>query len=69
MSLSEIIKIYEQRRRDLIGLLEHGKTMDLGKQHQIYGAILEIETFLKTLQHFKLKEQEEQHDHKFNLQK
>ena len=69
MSLSEIIKIYEQRRRDLISLLEHNKTMDLGKQHQIYGAILEIETFLKTLNHFKLKEQEDQHEHKFHLHK
>lgn len=66
MSLTEIQRIFEQRRRDLISLLEHNKQLDLGKQHQLYGAILEIETFLKTLDHYKVKEQQEA---KFNLKK
>lgn len=66
MSLSDIYRIFEQRRRDLISILEHNKHMELGKQHQIYGAVLEIETFLKTIEHFRIKEQQEE---KFKLKK
>ena len=63
MSLTELSRIFEQRRRDLISLLDNDKHLDLGKQHQLYGAIIEIETFLKTIEHFRKKEQQEEKIH------
>ncbi|MFH1173802.1 MAG: hypothetical protein V1725_01575 [archaeon] len=50
MALRDLQKTYEKRRTDLIDLLENGN-LDPAKQHQVYGAILEIETFLKTIKH------------------
>jgi hypothetical protein len=50
MSLTELKKTYEKRRHDLITLLENPNSgLDLSKQHQVYGAIKEIETLLKTI--------------------
>jgi len=64
--LRDIQKTYEKRRNDLIDLLENNQELDPAKQHQIYGAIMEIETFLKTLRHhIELEEQE----FKFKLKK
>jgi hypothetical protein len=50
MALTELKKTYEKRRHDLISLLENPNSgLDLSKQHQVYGAIKEIETLLKTI--------------------
>jgi hypothetical protein len=50
MSLIELKKVFEKRRYNLIQTLENNKDeLDLAKQHQIYGAIKEIENFLKTI--------------------
>lgn len=43
----------------LIELLEGGKQLDPGKQHQVYGAIQEIDLFLRAIEHLKTKEQKE----------
>jgi hypothetical protein len=56
MVLIEMQRIFEKRRTDLIELLENNSSLDASKQHQIYGAILEIEIFLRTLEHFRKKE-------------
>ncbi len=58
--LVEIYKLYQKRRNKLIHLLEEERNdMELGKQHQIYGAIKEIDKFLKTLEHFINKEKDD----------
>jgi hypothetical protein len=55
--LSDISKILERRRGELVGLLEnHSDSIELEKQHQIYGAINEIDVVLQTLQYYKAKE-------------
>lgn len=51
MYLPEIKRVFEKRREDLIELLQSGN-LDPGRQHQIYGAIKEIEVFLRTLDHY-----------------
>jgi len=45
----DVMKAFERRKISLIQLLEAGGC-DAGKQHQVYGAILEIELMLRTLQ-------------------
>jgi hypothetical protein len=58
--LAEIYKLYQKRRNNLIRLLEEERNeLELGKQHQIYGAIKEIDKFLKTLEHFMNKEKDD----------
>ncbi|MBN2422306.1 hypothetical protein JXB41_03700 [Candidatus Woesearchaeota archaeon] len=48
----EVIKLFERRKDNLINLLEtNSAEIDAGKQHQLYGAILEIDFMIKTLQH------------------
>lgn len=50
MVLNELRRTFEKRRLNLINILETGSfELDLGKQHQLYGAIKEIENFLRTL--------------------
>lgn len=56
MVVSEITKLLEKRKNDLIDLLEYDSSIDLEKQHQIYGAINEIEIFLQTLNYFRDRE-------------
>lgn len=54
MVLIELKKTFEKRRTNLIALLEKpDNELDLGKQHQVYGAIKEIENFLRTLDHLR----------------
>jgi hypothetical protein len=54
---SEIRKSLELRQQNLISLLKNQKeTLELEKQHQIYGAIKEIDYILRML-----KVQEEEH--------
>ncbi|MBD3203938.1 hypothetical protein GF327_06570 [Candidatus Woesearchaeota archaeon] len=48
--VNNIVKIFEKRKHNLINLLETSReTMDPGKQHQIYGAIQEIDFMIQTL--------------------
>jgi hypothetical protein len=57
MDFPEISKLLEKRRNDLIALLESNNAeLKLEKQHQIYGAINEIEIFLQTLNYYRDRE-------------
>jgi len=45
--------MFEKRRGELIYLLKNRKEeIDLSRQHQIYGAVKEIELFLETIHYF-----------------
>lgn len=48
MVIDEISSTLEKRRAELIEMLQN-KDYPLEKQHQLYGAINEIDLFLKTL--------------------
>ena len=53
MTFVEIKRILEQRKYNLIRTLESGKEeIELSKQHQIYGAIKELENILKTIDYY-----------------
>jgi len=56
MALTRLRSLYEKRRSNLVSLLEKNPKLDPARQHQIYGAICEIDTLLKTIDH--LREQE-----------
>ena len=61
MALSEITKIFEKRRIELYNLLEQRRDEIKPEiQHQVYGAINEIDIFLKTLEYYKEKESEKE---------
>jgi hypothetical protein len=49
MSLYNLKREYEERRRALVEQLQKNPSLDPATQHQIYGAIKEIENFLKTI--------------------
>lgn len=50
MTLQRVRRQLEERRRSLIDTLQKSKeTMELSKQHQLYGAIKELENVLKTI--------------------
>ena len=50
MSLHDLRREYEERRRALIEQLQSNKALDAATQHQIYGAIKESEHFLATIE-------------------
>lgn len=51
MVVSQLIKHYEDRKFSMCTLLENKKdSMQLHKQHQIYGAIQEIDCLIKILE-------------------
>ena len=53
MSFRELIQLFERRRAELIDILKTRKEgVDLSRQHQIYGAIKEIELFHETLGYY-----------------
>jgi hypothetical protein len=56
MPLRQLKSLYEKRKANLVSLLERNPKLDPARQHQIYGAICEIDTLLKTIDH--LREQE-----------
>lgn len=58
MSLYNLKREYEERRRALIEQLQSNQKLDPATQHQIYGAIKEIENFLKTIDYQVSMEQE-----------
>jgi hypothetical protein len=50
MPLNKLKREYEDRRISLVETLQKNKgQMELSKQHQLYGAIKEIENFLKAI--------------------
>ena len=49
MSLHDLRREYEERRRALIEQLQGNPSLDAATQHQIYGAIKEIENFIATI--------------------
>jgi hypothetical protein len=56
MGLARLRTVYEKRRSSLVSLLEQNPKLDPARQHQVYGAICEIDILLKTIEH--LREQE-----------
>ena len=56
MGLAQLKTLYEKRRANLVSLLEKNPKIDPARQHQMYGAICEIDILLKTISH--LREQE-----------
>jgi|TARA_B100000315_G_C14120980_1_gene382562 hypothetical protein len=53
MNLWEFKKNFEKRRYNLLNTLQNGKEdIDLSRQHQIYGAIKELENTLRTIDYF-----------------
>jgi hypothetical protein len=49
MSLYNLRREYEERRQALIQQLQKNPSLDAATQHQIYGAIKEIEHFIRTI--------------------
>lgn len=47
-----IINQYEERKRKLSGVLSNRKDLKPENQHQIYGAINEIDLFVRTLREY-----------------
>ena len=57
MSLLEVKRIIEKRKYNLINTLDNGREdIELSKQHQMYGAIKELETILKTIDYYREQE-------------
>lgn len=50
MSLQDLKREYEERRQALVDQLQRNQDLDAATQHQIYGAIKEIENFLNTIE-------------------
>lgn len=49
---SSIINTYEDRKKKLSSVLSNRRDLKAESQHQIYGAINEIELFVKTLREY-----------------
>lgn len=63
MPLSKLRRSFEERRNALIEKLEKNKDdLDLSQQHQIYGAVKEIENFLKSIDYYRTIEAENAFD-------
>lgn len=50
MALNKIRRKYEERRGKLAEMLKDKEKLSLSKQHQIYGAVKEIDQFIKTIE-------------------
>ncbi|MGV8150274.1 MAG: hypothetical protein ACP5NV_00960 [Candidatus Woesearchaeota archaeon] len=64
MPLRQLKSLYEKRKMNLVELLEKNPKLDPARQHQIYGAICEIDILLKTIDH--LREQEIQDNYQLD---
>lgn len=63
MSLNKLRRDFEERRNNLIEKLDKNREeLDLSQQHQIYGAVKEIENFLKSIDHHRTLEAESAFD-------
>ena len=57
MTYKEVIKTLEERRENMLNLVENRRnSLPIEKHHQVTGAINELDVVLKTLQHFRDKE-------------
>ena len=65
MPLRHLRSLYEKRRMNLVELLEKNPKLDPARQHQIYGAICEIDILIKTIDH--LREQEIQENYQLDV--
>ncbi len=53
MVVDQISDALQKRRQELVDMLENNRdTLDLEKQHQVYGAINELDLFLHTLDYY-----------------
>jgi hypothetical protein len=59
MPLRQLRSLYEKRKMNLVELLEKNPKLEPARQHQIYGAICEIDILLKTIDHLRQQEIEE----------
>lgn len=50
MDQIELLRLFEQRRKQLTEVYK--KDLKVTKQHQVYGAIKEIDLFLEVLRHY-----------------
>jgi hypothetical protein len=62
MALYNLKREYEERRRQLVEQLQKNPSLDPATQHQIYGAIKEIENFIKTIEYQIASDQEKNLD-------
>jgi hypothetical protein len=53
MPLRQLRSLYEKRRINLVQMLEKNPKLEPARQHQIYGAICEIDILLKTIDHLR----------------
>ncbi len=53
MVVNQIAEVLQKRKAELVEMLENNRdSLDLEKQHQVYGAINELELFLHTLDYY-----------------
>ncbi len=63
MSLIKLHRSFEERRNNLVEKLEKNRSeLDLSQQHQIYGAIKEIEKFLQSIEYHRTLEADNSFD-------
>jgi len=63
MPLNKLRRAFEERKASLVEQLKRNKNeLDLSQQHQIYGAIKEIDNFLKTIDHYRTLEAQQAFD-------
>jgi hypothetical protein len=62
MALQQLKSLYEKRKANLVSLLERNPKLDPARQHQIYGAICEIDILLKTIDHLRDQEIQENYE-------
>ncbi len=54
MTIAKLQRTFEERRINLIDTLQKNKeSLEISKQHQLYGAIKELETVLKTIDYYR----------------
>lgn len=69
MTLVDLKKTIEKRKYDLIHTLKNNKeSICLSRQHQIFGAIKEIENTLRIIDFFHDNEIKEKTDYKFKIE-
>ncbi len=67
MALTKLQRDYEERRLSLIDTLQKGRSnLELSKQHQLYGAIKEIEHFLGSVEYYR---EQQLHSADFDLKR
>lgn len=70
MPLNKLRRSFEERRNALVEKLEKNKSdLDLSQQHQIYGAVKEIENFLRSIDHYRTLEAENNFDIELSKEK